>query len=79
MPVRLRLIVRDVCRRATVSETIQISSTDGDFYQLKPYPLTNAKIYVDNSIPGEAFIRILIIWCFTEIRARVSRQETGYR
>ncbi|OFY54117.1 MAG: hypothetical protein A2Y87_10400 [Bacteroidetes bacterium RBG_13_46_8] len=38
-------------------KTIPISSTDGTFYRKTLYPLTNAKIYPDNSIPGEPFIQ----------------------
>ncbi len=37
-------------------KTIQISSTTGDFYDKKYYPLENARIYVDNSVPGEGSI-----------------------
>jgi hypothetical protein len=36
---------------------IQISSTDGMFYQKNLYPLQNAKIYVENTVAGEGFVR----------------------
>jgi hypothetical protein len=38
-------------------KTIPISSTDGMFYRKVLYPLTNAKIYPNNSVPGEPFIQ----------------------
>ena len=38
-------------------KTIPISSTDGNFYRKILYPLSNAKIYPDNSVPGEPFIQ----------------------
>ncbi|MBN2275615.1 MAG: hypothetical protein JXR41_13990 [Bacteroidales bacterium] len=36
---------------------IQISSTDGSFYQKTLYPLENAKIYVNNTVPGEGSVQ----------------------
>ena len=38
-------------------KTIPISNTDGTFYTKLLYPLTDAQIYPDNSIPGEPFIQ----------------------
>lgn len=38
-------------------KTIPISNTDGTFYRKMLYPLTDATIYPDNSIPGEPFIQ----------------------
>jgi hypothetical protein len=38
-------------------EKVQISSTSGDFHAINYYPLRNAKIYVDNSVPGEGSIQ----------------------
>jgi hypothetical protein len=38
-------------------KTIPISSTDGTFYNKILYPLTDAKIYPDNSVPGKPFIQ----------------------
>ena len=38
-------------------KTIPISNTDGTFYRKVLYPLTDATIYPDNSIPGEPFIQ----------------------
>ncbi|MBN1414134.1 MAG: hypothetical protein JW973_03445 [Bacteroidales bacterium] len=37
-------------------KTIPISSSDGSFYRRNLYPLQNARIYVDNSVPGEGSI-----------------------
>jgi hypothetical protein len=36
---------------------IQISSAMGDFYFKNLYPLTNTKILIDNSVPGEGSVR----------------------
>ncbi len=39
-------------------EIIQISSTDGNFQQMYTYPLQNAKVLVDNTIPDTSYIDV---------------------